>query len=139
MENLPDFNWITWVFSGIGTEMVVGLFATLLGGFVVYKVIVNQRVEQKQTAGKNSKQYQSTNLGHLEYENNQNFDVTLNQSQKAGDNSEQIQIGESTMMNGRQQLQNNNCVVNVVNGIDEKRPRACLQTILTKKISSANI
>ena len=63
------------------------------------------------------------NLGNFENENNQKSDVILNQSQKAGDNSEQIQIGESTMMNGKQQVQNNNCVVNLVNGIDEKRTR----------------
>ena len=40
------------LFSGIGTEML----AILLIGGVVYKI--KQRVNQKQTAGKNSKQYQ---------------------------------------------------------------------------------
>lgn len=84
MENLSDFSWITWVFSGIGTSVL---------GFIIYKVTKKQHISQKQTAGKNSKQYQSINLGSANDKNNQKFDTMLNQSQKAGDNSEQTQIG----------------------------------------------
>lgn len=84
MENLSDFSWITWVFSGIGTSIL---------GFTIYKVTKKQRISQKQTAGKNSKQYQSMNFDSQDVKNNKILDTTLNQSQKAGDNSEQIQIG----------------------------------------------
>lgn len=87
MENLQDINWINWVFSGIGTEIL----AILLIGGVVYKI--KQRVNQKQTAGKNSKQYQSIELIISDDKNNQKSDTELNQIQKSGDNSEQVQIG----------------------------------------------
>lgn len=84
----------TWIFSGIGTEVIIALVAIVFGGTVTYTVIRKKSVRQQQTAGKNSNQFQSMTLSHPSLcENNRKSDTKLSQIQKAGDNSKQTQIG----------------------------------------------
>ena len=91
MEDLLDY---TWIFSGIGTEIIIGIVAIVFGGVVTYKVIRKRNVRQQQTAGKNSRQFQSMTLSNSSLVKiNRKSDIKLNQIQKAGDNSNQIQIG----------------------------------------------
>ena len=74
---------INSIFDGIGTELISILIGLLLagGGFWCYK---NGKVSQKQKAGKNAKQRQEVKTSNRK---------NVSQSQEAGDDSEQIQIG----------------------------------------------
>lgn len=44
MEDLLDY---TWIFSGIGTEIIIGIVAIVFGGVVTYKVIRKRNVRQQ--------------------------------------------------------------------------------------------
>lgn len=80
-------NWYEWIFSGIGTSIVMGI----IGFFVGYKVGIHKsKIKQSQKAKDNSKQ---TQIGaKCDSDNVKN---TINQKQKARNNAEQIQIGEN--------------------------------------------
>lgn len=52
MENLPNY---TWIFSGIGTELITSLVTIIFVGIITYKVTTKRNIRQKQTAGKNLK------------------------------------------------------------------------------------
>lgn len=75
---------INTIFDGWGTELIsimIGIFLTGGIGFLCYK---NGKGTQKQKAGKNSKQHQE-----IKSSDGKN----VNQSQVAGRDSEQTQIG----------------------------------------------
>lgn len=89
-----------WIFDGIGTE-IVGLLISLIigaitGGVVVYKIGVKNTTKQVQKAHDKSKQEQiirvnmDNNSTHKTHTKNK---TTINQSQKAGNNASQSQIG----------------------------------------------
>ncbi len=91
MENLPNY---TWIFSGIGTELITSLVTIIFVGIITYKVTTKRNIRQKQTAGKNSKQFQTMTLSNSSLvKTNRKSDIKLNQIQKADDNSKQTQIG----------------------------------------------
>ena len=56
-----------WIFSGIGTEIIIGLVGLVTGGCIGYKIGIKN---------------------------------TINQSQKAKENSTQTQIGQNIVNNG---------------------------------------
>ena len=92
MDNIQD---ITWIFSGIGTEIISNMCSMVLGGLIGYKIGTNQTVHQKQTAGTNAKQNQTVKLGNLNNKDlKQALCMKLNQNQKAGDYSIQQQMGD---------------------------------------------
>ena len=70
-------------FDGLGTELISILIGLCLagGGFWYYK---NGKVSQKQKAGNNAKQRQEVKSSNKK---------NVSQSQEAGDDSDQIQIG----------------------------------------------
>lgn len=88
MENLLDH---TWIFSGIGTTIITFLISAFFGGLVGYKIGINQKIRQTQEAGKNSKQYQETTLISNKVDSDETMVTNLMQTQKARDNSQQIQ------------------------------------------------
>ena len=75
-------DWMTWVFDGIGSTIFSLIVGALIGGAAGYQIGIRKNVKQKQTGGNNIKQRQEFTL-----ENN------FQQSQRAGDNAEQVQIG----------------------------------------------
>lgn len=88
-----------WIFSGIGTEtisVVISLIIGALGGGVAgYKIGVKRTTKQKQAAGDNSIQKQELRI--KTQNTGQNFvkrKTTLKQTQKAGSNASQTQIGD---------------------------------------------
>ncbi len=89
VENFPD---LTWIFSGIGTTISASLASAIFGGLVGYKIGINQKIRQTQTAGKKANQYQETKLMAHKVDSNETIVTNLMQTQKAGDNSQQIQI-----------------------------------------------
>ena len=86
---------IQWIFSGIGTEILSLGIGAIAGGLAGYKIGISRNGKQKQRAGSNSKQRQEFKLkqdsqtGETKPTKN-----TIRQRQKAGKNSEQVQIGE---------------------------------------------
>lgn len=79
--------WYEWVFSGIGTSIIMGI----IGFFVGYKIGVHKsKIKQIQKAKDGSKQ---TQIGAKS--DSENVRNTIKQKQIAGNKAEQIQIGEN--------------------------------------------
>ena len=79
---MDDFFKISTIFDGWGTEIVGGLIV-LIAGFLGCKRYKKYKIKQKQKGGKNSV---------LRQEIKDSTDKDISQSQKAGDNSNLIQI-----------------------------------------------
>lgn len=89
-----------WIFDGIGTE-IIGIIISLIigalgGGAVGYKIGIKRTVKQKQIAGDEAKQKQELHTGesHANKKNLSKNKTIIRQSQKAGNNAVQTQIGE---------------------------------------------
>ena len=79
-------DWMTWVFDGIGSTIFSLIAGALIGGAAGY--------QQKQTGGNNIKQRQEFTLENEDVsEAGGKIKNNFQQSQKAGDNAEQVQIG----------------------------------------------
>ena len=86
--------WVTWVFDGIGSTIFSLIVGALIGGAVGYKIGVHKNVKQKQTGGDNVKQRQEFTLENEDVsKDGGKIKNNFQQSQKAGDNAEQVQIG----------------------------------------------
>lgn len=86
--------WVTWVFDGIGSTIFSLIVGALIGGGVGYKIGVHKTVKQKQTGGDNVKQRQEFTLENEDVsKDGGKIKNNFQQSQKAGDNAEQVQIG----------------------------------------------
>ena len=86
--------WITWVFDCIGATIFPIAVRALIGGAVGYKIGVHKNVKQKQTGGDNVKQRQEFTLENEDVsKDGGKIKNNFQQSQKAGDNAEQVQIG----------------------------------------------
>ncbi len=49
---------IKWIFSGIGTSILIGIVSFIIGGVAGYNIGKNSKIRQKQKAGDNSTQSQ---------------------------------------------------------------------------------
>ena len=79
--------WYEWVFDGIGTLVISAIFS-----FVAYKAAIKRIGKQSQIAGDGSNQKQEMVIEDSgKHENEQS---TIEQIQKAGKNSKQVQIGK---------------------------------------------
>lgn len=58
---------ISWIFDGIGTEILSLIIGLISGGFVGYRIGIHNKVRQSQKAGDNSKQ---TQIGSINYDSN---------------------------------------------------------------------
>lgn len=90
-------NVFSWIFDGIGTEVIV-LIGTAIIGFVGYKVLSKRSSTQKQKAKDEANQRQEMIYGNDANEKVKQKD-RINQYQKAGNKATQVQIGRDT--NGR--------------------------------------
>lgn len=83
-----------WVLDGIGTELISLLIGSLGGGLVGYKIGIRNKSKQKQKAGRSSKQIQTLNIDvNSSKQSGGDCVSNISQSQKAGKNSVQEQIG----------------------------------------------
>ena len=86
--------WITWVFDGIGSTIFSLIAGALIGGTAGYHIGIRKNVKQKQTAGNNIKQRQEFTLENEDiFKDGGRIKNNFQQSQKAGDNAEHVQIG----------------------------------------------
>lgn len=90
-----DSEDIKWIFSGSGTTILSHIVTAVVSAFAGYKVGVRSTVKQIQKAGKNSKQYQRSNLQNSSSNNAKTTASMLTQTQEAGDHSSQKQIGDT--------------------------------------------
>lgn len=85
---------LQWVFDGIGTELLSLVIGGIAGGFTEYKIGIKKSGKQVQKAKNGAKQRQEmivdSDITVREKNNEQN---SIRQTQKAGKNSEQVQIG----------------------------------------------
>lgn len=93
-----------WFFDGLGTQIISKVITFIIGvfggGLIGYKVgIYKNSGKQKQKAKDDAKQNQKFAFDSISIDsNNENFrknKTSLNQKQYAGNNAEQIQIGDS--------------------------------------------
>ncbi|MBR5471590.1 MAG: hypothetical protein IKU81_05710 [Oscillibacter sp.] len=88
MENLQ------WIFDGIGTELLSLAIGAIAGGLAGYKVGVKKSGKQTQKAKSGAKQRQELIVDdNAAAGGNSNVQNNIRQVQKAGKNSEQVQIG----------------------------------------------
>lgn len=86
-----------WFFDGIGTEVLSIIVSLIIGGAIGYQIGVRKTSKQAQKAGNESKQSQKVIIKDdyiIEGKKRINYETTVAQSQIAGDNSSQTQIGE---------------------------------------------
>lgn len=87
---------ISWFFDGLGTELI-SLFIGAIGGGVIGYRVGKQRNKnvQKQYAGERSDQYQEGEQILKDFHHSSEVDnkSVLHQTQKAGDESIQKQVG----------------------------------------------
>lgn len=85
---------LQWIFDGIGTELLSLAVGAIAGGFAGYKIGVKETGRQSQKAKRRAKQRQELKIDSngtiLDGTNVQN---RVKQTQKAGRDSEQVQIG----------------------------------------------
>jgi len=86
-------------FEGLGTALIqiaIGIVLSIGSGVVGYAIGIRKSAKQKQTAGNNSRQVQIADLSDSLSQKAKNIDkdTTINQVQKAGDDSIQFQVGE---------------------------------------------
>ena len=84
---------LQWIFDGIGTEIVVLLIGLFIGGGIGYKIGINKG-QQKQVSKDNAKQNQDLRIDSREDNHETVFYKSLKQTQRAGDNDNQIQTGK---------------------------------------------
>jgi hypothetical protein len=86
--------WVTWVFDGIGSTIFSLIVGALIGGAIGYKIGIHKNIKQKQTGGDTVKQRQEFTLENEDVsKDGGKIKNNFQQSQKAGDNAEQVQIG----------------------------------------------
>ena len=86
--------WITWVFDGIGSTIFSLIVGALIGGAIGYKIGIHKNIKQKQTGGDTVKQRQEFTLENEDVsKDGGKIKNNFQQSQRAGDNAEQVQIG----------------------------------------------
>ena len=87
-------NNLQWIFDGIGTELLSLAIGAIAGGFAGYKIGVKKNGKQVQKAKSGAKQRQELIVdGDATVGGKSNVQNSIRQTQKAGKNSEQIQIG----------------------------------------------
>ena len=59
---------IKWIFSGIGSEIIIAVVSLIIGGLAGYRIGINKKNKQIQKAGKGSIQVQN----QIEEINNEN-------------------------------------------------------------------
>lgn len=83
-----------WFFDGIGTELVSLIIGAIGGGAVGYKIGIKRTSVQKQVARDNALQTQEIKMEKNDVRNSHvKSKTSIRQSQKAGNNATQIQVG----------------------------------------------
>lgn len=83
-----------WIFDGIGTEILSLIIGGIIGGLTGYKFGINNKGKQTQNAGSEARQRQEMTIeDSFSTGESQTVQARIKQTQTAGQNSEQVQIG----------------------------------------------
>lgn len=83
-----------WLFDGIGTELLSLVIGGIAGGLAGYKIGIKKNGKQTQKAKSGANQRQEILIsGESSIESDTSVQNRISQTQKAGKNSEQVQIG----------------------------------------------
>lgn len=55
---------ISWIFDGLGTEIISLIVGLISGGAIGYKIGIHNRLKQSQKAGNNSRQTQISSINY---------------------------------------------------------------------------
>ena len=91
MEALKEA--LSWLFDGIGTELISLLVGAAVGGFAGYKVGVKKSGKQEQIAKDGAHQKQKLEVDGDPVVDNGRINNSVRQKQRAGNNAVQEQIG----------------------------------------------
>lgn len=85
---------LKWIFDGIGTELLSLVIGGIAGGFAGYKIGIRKNGKQTQKAKSGAKQRQEMLINsEVSVNGKTGVQNRVSQTQKAGKNSEQVQIG----------------------------------------------
>lgn len=85
---------LQWVFDGIGTELLSLVIGGIVGGLAGYKIRIRKNGKQNQKAKGGAKKQQKILISsESNVESDTGVQNKISQIQKAGKNSEQVQIG----------------------------------------------
>lgn len=86
----------SWLFDGIGTTIISGIVGTLVGSVIGFKIGVRKTSKQFQKSGNDSIQKQIIDIDNPQIsKEKQSHEIKLNQTQKAGHNANQLQVGKN--------------------------------------------
>lgn len=86
--------YLQWIFDGIGTELLSLAVGVIGGTFAGYRIGIKKGGKQTQKAKNGAKQRQELIVDDkVEIGDKGNVQSGIKQAQKAGKNSEQVQIG----------------------------------------------
>jgi len=89
--------WLQCLFNGLGTELICLAIGAIIGGVAGFRMgRQKSKLAQTQESGSGAEQYQEEKSVHKSNTNNkmpQDIKCVCVQKQKAGDNSQQTQIG----------------------------------------------
>lgn len=85
--------WYEWIFSGIGTTILSGIGGIIIGSIGGYQIGIRGQGKQVQKAKDGTKQQQEMEVQAKNTAKKVKSENSIKQIQKAGNNSEQIQIG----------------------------------------------
>ena len=86
---------VQWIFDGIGTEIISLIVGLGVGGFAGYRIGIKHASKQNQVADDSSKQRQEMHIDgkSITGTGSSKIQSSIKQSQKAGNNAEQSQVG----------------------------------------------
>lgn len=85
--------WYEWVFDGIGSQIVGVIIGMIIGGISGYRIGIKRNYLQIQMGKEKSKMKQIAEIENVGIEKEGEKFESIRQFQKAGDESEQTQIG----------------------------------------------
>lgn len=85
--------WYEWIFSGIGTTILTGISGMIIGGIGGYQIGIHSHGKQGQKAGAEARQQQEFEANEKDIGEKSRVKNSIRQKQKAGDKSDQTQIG----------------------------------------------
>ncbi len=86
--------WYEWFFDGIGTSIFSSIFSVVCG-IVFYRIFIKKRIKQSQVAKNFAEQYQEGEIDdNIRLSKDERFYNSLEQRQRAGSVSTQVQVGK---------------------------------------------
>ena len=135
--------WYVWFFDGIGSTIVSLIAGAIIGGFTGYKIGIHKKIKLIQKAGNSSEQNQTIELNGESDDTNTSYNVNVNMEQKAKNNAKRrlvvLEMEEVNQLQkagkDSQQIQIGNVIINSA-GITEERARAVFNEMIPQALAN---